>query len=74
MLGMLEWVNGIRRSILDKLKGIKSDLVRGQENWQDWDLLHLIHALKKWRNINPWDEQSGNKERYKNQETWLLIL
>ena len=41
------------RSVLDKLTGIKADLVRGQENWQDWDLPHLAQALKKWRDINP---------------------
>ena len=33
-LGKLERVNGMTRSVLDKLPGIKSDLVRG-EGWQD---------------------------------------
>ena len=46
------------RSVLDKLKGIKADLVRGQENWQDWDLPRLAQALKKWRNVNPATEDS----------------
>ena len=41
------------RSVLDKLTGIKADLVRGQENWQDWDLPRLAQALKKWRDVNP---------------------
>ena len=41
------------RSVLDKLTGIKADLVRGQENWQDWDLPRLVQALKKWRDVNP---------------------
>ena len=40
-------------SVLDKLTGIKADLVRGQENWQDWDLPRLAQALKKWRDVNP---------------------
>ena len=40
-------------SVLDKLTGIKADLVRGQENWQDWDLPLLAQALKKWRDVNP---------------------
>ena len=40
-------------SVLDKLTGIKADLVRGQENWQDWDLPRLVQALKKWRDVNP---------------------
>ena len=40
-------------SVLDKLTGIKADLVRGQENWQDWDLPRLAQALKKLRDVNP---------------------
>ena len=52
-LGKIDRVNGMTRSVLDKLTGIKADLVRGQENWQDWDLPHLAQALKKWRDINP---------------------
>ena len=30
-------VTGNVRSVLDKLKGVKADLVRGQIDWQDWD-------------------------------------
>ena len=37
-LGKIERVNGMTRSVLDKLSGIKADLVRGQTDWQDWDL------------------------------------
>ena len=36
-LSKLDQVKGNVRSVLDKLKGIKTDLVRGQENWQEWD-------------------------------------
>ena len=57
-LGKIERVNGMTRSVLDKLKGIKADLVRGQENWQEWDLPWLTQALKKWRDINPATEDS----------------
>ena len=32
-LGQIERVNGMTISVLDKLTGIKADLVRGQENW-----------------------------------------
>ena len=57
-LGNIERVNGMARSVLDKLKGTKADLVRGQENWQDWDLPRLTQALKKWRDVNPATEGS----------------
>ena len=52
-LAKIERVNGMTISVLDKLTGIKADLVRGQENWQDWDLPRLAEALKTWRDVNP---------------------
>ena len=58
-LGKIERVNGMTRSVLDKLKGIKADLLRGQDNWQDWDLPRLTQALKKWRDVNPVPEESN---------------
>jgi hypothetical protein len=65
-MGKVERVNGMTRSVLDKLPGIKCDLVRGQGNWQEWDLIHLIRALKQWRDINLSDKEivkDGDKER-----------
>ena len=59
-LGKSERVNGMARSVLDKLKGIKADLVRGEEGWQDWDLPCLVLALKKWRDINSVGEDASN--------------
>ncbi|CAB4044087.1 Hypothetical predicted protein, partial [Paramuricea clavata] len=67
-MGKVERVNGMTRSVLEKLPGIKSDLVRGQGNWQEWDLAHLIRALKQWRDINLNDKEivkDGDKERRK---------
>ena len=51
-LGKLEKVNGTARSVLEKLKGIKADLVHSYTGWQDWDFLHHIVALKTWKDIN----------------------
>ena len=59
-LGKLERVNGMTRSIMEKLKGIKADLVRGQQGWQDWDLPRLVLALKQWRDIHLEDENQAN--------------
>jgi hypothetical protein len=53
------------RSVLEKLKGIKVDLVRGNEGWQDWDLARLIVELKKRRDINPVDESGNTKKQRK---------
>ena len=52
-LSKLKNVTGNARSVLDKLKGAKADLVRGQIDWQDWDFPRLIKALKSWKEINP---------------------
>ena len=45
-LGKLQRVDEMIRSVLEKLPGIKSDLVRGREGWQDWGLAQLVQALK----------------------------
>ena len=52
-MGKLRDVTGNVRAVLDKLKGIKADLVRGQLGWQDWDFPKLIEALRHWREVNP---------------------
>ena len=46
-------VTGNAKSVLDELKGVKADLVRGEIDWQDWDFPRLIKALKSWKEINP---------------------
>ena len=51
-LGKLQDVKGNVRSVIDKLKGIKSDLVRCQSGCQDWDFPQLVKALKMWKDIN----------------------
>ena len=62
-MGKIEWVNGNTRNVLEKLKGIKADLVRGEEGWQDWDLPRLVVALKKWRDINEIANLSSNDDK-----------
>ena len=66
-LGRLPDVKGNVRGTLDKLKGIKADLVRGNENWRDWDFEDLLRELKKWRDINQVEESSMEKTALKCQ-------
>ena len=61
-LGKVERVNGMTRRVLEKLKGVKADLVRGEEGWQEWDLPRLIVALKRWKDINPIEEIEPQKK------------
>ena len=52
-LGRLSEVKGNVRATLDKLKGIKGELVQGHDNWQNWGYEDLLKSLKTWREINP---------------------
>lgn len=61
-LGKLERVNGMTRSVIEKLKGIKADLVRGEDGWQDWDFSRLVVALKKWKDIHPVEDSESQRK------------
>ena len=52
-LGKLKDVNGYVRSTLDKLEGIRRDLVRTDDEWQMWNFPQLVEALRKWTERNP---------------------
>ena len=52
-LGKLSECWGLVRSVLNKLKGIKADLVRGQTEWQTWGFPELVKALQIWKDIHP---------------------
>lgn len=60
-LGRLAEVKGNVRSTLDKLKGIKADLVRGNDGWRDWDFKDLLKELKRCNDINPVEESVTEK-------------
>ena len=60
-MGKLADVIGNVRSTLDKLKGIKSDLVRGNKGWQDWSFTDLLEQLKNWRDIHPIEQDTVEK-------------
>ena len=60
-LGRLGDVKGNVRCTLDKLKGIKADLVRGKEGWKDWGFKDLLTELQKWTQINPVEELAAEK-------------
>ena len=39
--------------VLDKLPGIKADLVRGKPGSQSWGFSQLVVALREWTEIHP---------------------
>ena len=41
-------IRGYVRLTLDKLQGIRADLVRMDNNWKEWKFPQLVEALRKW--------------------------
>lgn len=62
-MGKVAEINGYVRSTLDKLPGIRSDLVRLDEDWQDWKYHQLTDALGRWTERNPISNGFGRKEK-----------
>ena len=47
-MGKLREIKGYVRFTLDTFGGIRADLVRMDDNWQNWDFSEFIEALRKW--------------------------
>ena len=62
-LGRLQDVNGYVRMSLDKLEAIRGDLVRTDDDWQDWDFPKFVTALRKWTERNPVSVKSIDKSQ-----------
>ncbi len=52
-LGKLSQCLSMVRGIIDKLPGIKAELVTNQAGWQDWGFAELLQALENWKEIHP---------------------
>ena len=52
-LEKLNSVNGYVRITLNKLPGIRGDLVRADPEWKQWSFVELVEALRKWTERNP---------------------
>ena len=55
-MGSLEKINGNVAMTLDKLSGIRGDLVRNDSEWESWDFVKLTEALTLWTRRNPIDK------------------
>ena len=53
------------------LPGIRADLVRLDDDWQDWGFTWLVEALRKWTERNPkiFVPPDKNLKRYKMYHT-----
>jgi len=52
-LGKLKEVNGYVRTTIDKLEGVRGDLLRNDDDWQQWEFPQLVDALRRWTERNP---------------------
>ena len=70
-LGEGEKLNGFVMATLNKLLQVKPDLVRVDENWEDWSMEDLIDALQKWLRRN---NTETSAEQHKKSEKHLFTL
>ena len=61
-MGKLEAINGYARLTLDKLAGIRADIVREDKNWKEWAFPELVTNLQAWldRNMVEREEEKEN--------------
>ena len=71
-------VEGYVRNVLDRLPKIRSDLVRLDKRWKEWDFLDLVQALREWTERNPVPDseikEPNSKQRsFKTNETSICV-
>ncbi|XP_066932338.1 uncharacterized protein [Clytia hemisphaerica] len=52
-MGKLNSIEGYARMTLDKLPGIRSDLVRLDKDWHSWNFATFVNSLSEWIARNP---------------------
>ena len=68
-LEKLNEVNGHVRLTLNKLPGIRGDLVRTEPKWKEWTFTELVAALFAWTERNPVETKPSQPEvppKYRN--------
>ena len=64
-------IKGYVRLTLDRLPGIRADLVRLDDNWQEWDFCQLLDSLRVWAERNP--KTAVNPEKNFRRENLFLV-
>lgn len=62
-LGEADMLWGFIMMTLNKLPQVKPDLVRTDDNWEDWDMEAFIDGLKKWLKRNKTEEHPGDSRK-----------
>ena len=67
-MGKLDEIKGYVRLTLDKLPSIRADLVRTDDNWQEWDFRDLLEALCQWTDRNPITSNNTDQNKSYNSQ------
>ena len=65
----LKYIKGYARLTLDKLSGIRADLARLDDNWQEWDFCQLVDPLRRWTERQ--HKTAGNPEKNFRRENFF---
>jgi hypothetical protein len=55
-LGEHEKLDGFVMCTINKFPNVKSDLVRTDEDWEEWKMENLVDSLQKWLRRNKTEE------------------
>ena len=70
-LGKLSQCLSMVRGLLDKLPGIKAELVNNKPGWQDWGFTELMQALENWKVIHPVESSSKPIEKPQHHKSFF---
>ena len=62
-MNKLRQVHGNVSMTLDKLPGIRGDLVRTDPNWEKWTFAELSEAIRQWTRRNPVDQNRTDRDK-----------
>ena len=65
----LKTINRCIRLLLDRLLRIRSDWVRDDINWTNWEFPHLVEALRLWTERNPLSDRKEHTVQRKFDRT-----
>ncbi len=69
-MGKLDNMKGNVSMTLDKLLGIRGDLVRGDPDWETWDFVQLTEAVNQWVRRNLATDFPGDREETKRKRVF----
>ena len=64
-MNRLSQVDGNVAMTLDKLPGIRGDLVRTDPEWENWTFAQLSEAVRQWSQRNPVDQSHTDRDKYR---------